>query len=74
MAKSHIRNRVRALRFAADEMTQQELAKRIGVTRHTVMAIENDKYSPSLETAFRIAEVFGVPLEDVFHYARDERD
>lgn len=69
MAETRIRNRVRELRFAAGEMTQQELAKQIGVTRHTVMAIENNKYSPSLETAFRIAEIFSVPLEQVFQYA-----
>ena len=51
-----------------DEMTQAELAKRIGVTRQTVVAIEKEKYSPSLEVAFRIARVFGVPLEAVFRY------
>jgi putative transcriptional regulator len=50
-------------------MTQQQLADRIGLTRQTVVAIEGDKYSPSLETAFRIAEVFGVPLDKVFQYA-----
>ncbi len=64
--KSRVRNRIRTLRFALREMTQQELADRIGVTRQTVNAIEGSKYSPSLEVAFRIAEVFGVPLEDVF--------
>jgi putative transcriptional regulator len=63
-----IRNAVRELR-AAHEMTQQQLADRIGLTRQTVVAIEGDKYSPSLETAFRIAEVFGVPLDKVFQYA-----
>lgn len=52
----------------ADEMTQQDLADRIGVTRQTVIAIEGGKYSPSLEVAFRIAEVFGVPLDQVFIY------
>jgi putative transcriptional regulator len=62
-----IRNQIRDLR-AAQGMTQQELADRIGVTRQTVIAIEGDKYSPSLETAFRIALVFGVPLEAVFQY------
>ncbi len=51
-----------------DEMTQAELAKRIGVTRQTVVAIEKEKYSPSLEVAFRIARVFAVPLEAVFSY------
>jgi len=56
------------LRFDHGEMTQQELADRIGVTRQTVNAIELGKYSPSLEVAFRIARVFGVPLEEVFQY------
>ena len=63
-----ITNTIRALRFARDEMTQQELADEIGVTRQTVNAIEGNKYSPSLEVAFRIARVFGVPLEQVFRY------
>ncbi len=62
-----IRNQVRELR-AARTMTQQELADRIGVTRQTVIAIEQDKYSPSLETAFKVAQVLGVPLERVFQY------
>ena len=64
---SPIRNTIRELR-AARSMTQQELADQIGVTRQTVIAIELDKYSPSLETAFRIARVFAVPLEQVFQY------
>lgn len=64
---SRIRNTIRELR-AARSMTQQELADLIYVTRQTVVAIEGDKYSPSLEVAFRIAHVFGVPLEQVFHY------
>lgn len=54
-------------------MTQQELAEKIGLTRQTVLAIEAGKYSPSLEVAFRIAEVFNVPLEEVFQYRPDER-
>jgi putative transcriptional regulator len=62
-----LRNTLRDLR-AAHSMTQQELADAIGVTRQTVIAIELDKYSPSLETAFRIARVFAVPLEQVFQY------
>jgi putative transcriptional regulator len=66
-----IRNNVRDLR-AAREMTQQQLADQIDLTRQTVIAIEGDKYSPSLETAFRISRVFGVPLEQVFQY-QDER-
>ena len=63
-----IRNTIRRLRFEHAEMTQQELADRIGVTRQTVNAIELGKYSPSLEVAFRIAAVFRVPLDEVFHY------
>jgi putative transcriptional regulator len=67
-----LRNTIRELR-ADREMTQQELAEAIGVTRQTVIAIELDKYSPSLETAFRIARVFGVPLERVFQYEEVRR-
>ena len=63
-----IRNRIRELRAATGEMTQQALADRIGVTRQTVNAIELGKYSPSLEGAFRIAAVFDVPLDDVFQF------
>ena len=63
-----VTNSVRALRFAHAEMTQAELAERVGVTRQTVIAIEQGRYSPSLELAFQIARAFGVPLEDVFHY------
>ena len=65
-----IRNEIRRLRFEHGEMTQQELAEKIGVTRQTVNAIELGKYSPTLEAAFRIAEVFGLPLESVFHYSK----
>ena len=72
MTKGRIRNNVRKLRFLGSEMTQQELAEKIGVTRQTVIAIEQDKYSPSLEVAFRIARVFGVPLEEVFQYDTSE--
>jgi putative transcriptional regulator len=64
-----IRNKVRALRFGQGEMTQAELAERIGMTRQTVAAIEQNKYSPSLEAAFRIARVFGVGVDDVFQWA-----
>jgi putative transcriptional regulator len=67
-----IRNNVRDLR-AAREVTQQQLADRIDLTRQTVIAIEGDKYSPSLETAFRIANVFEVPLEQVFQYQDDRK-
>lgn len=66
-----ITNEVRALRFHHGEMTQQELADRVGVTRQTINAIEGNKYSPSLEVAFRIARVFDVPLERVFQYGED---
>ena len=65
-------NTIRALRFANGEMTQADLADRIGVTRQTVIAIEQGRYSPSLEMAFRIARVFGVPLDDVFQYPDTE--
>jgi putative transcriptional regulator len=63
-----VRNEIRRLRFEHGEMTQQELADRIGVTRQTVVAIERAKYSPTLELAFKIAAVFGRPLEEVFRY------
>ena len=66
--KSPLRNTIRELR-AARSMTQQELADLISVTRQTVIAIEGDKYSPSLEVAFRIANVFDVPVEQIFQYA-----
>ena len=72
MTKTAITNKMRRLRFENGEMTQQALAERIGVTRQTVNAIELGKYSPSLEVAFRIARVFGVPLEDVFEYESSE--
>jgi putative transcriptional regulator len=68
MAKFLISNNIRKLRFHNDEMTQQELSKKTGVTRQTIVAIENGKYSPSLELAFRIAEVFQLKLEEVFSY------
>ncbi|MBX6355247.1 MAG: helix-turn-helix transcriptional regulator [Micromonosporaceae bacterium] len=65
---TRVTNNIRSLRFAHGEMTQAELAERIGVTRQTIIAIEQGRYSPSLEMAFRIARVFGVPLDDVFQY------
>jgi putative transcriptional regulator len=68
MSSTEIRNNIRRLRFDANEMTQAELAERIGVTRQTILAIEAAKYSPSLELAFKIARVFNVPLEAVFQY------
>jgi putative transcriptional regulator len=61
-------NQIRLLRFMANEMTQAELGERIGVTRQTVAAIEAGKYSPTLEAAFRIARVFGKPLDEVFQW------
>ena len=64
-----IRNEIRRLRFEHGEMTQQTLADKIGVTRQTVNAIEQGKYFPSLEAAFKIAAVFDQPLEKVFHYS-----
>ncbi len=68
MAERALTNTIRTLRFMAGEMTQAELGERIGVTRQTIAAIEAGKYSPTLEAAFRIAEVFGKPLEEVFHW------
>lgn len=66
MDKFLIGNHIRKLRFNADEMTQQQLADKVGVTRQTIVAIEKGNYSPSLELAFRIAFAFGLPLEEVF--------
>ena len=68
MAKYRINNNIRKLRFFQNEMTQQQLADKVGVTRQTIIAMEQEKYSPSLELAFRVAKVFGVPLEEVFTY------
>ncbi|TDO48679.1 putative transcriptional regulator [Kribbella sp. VKM Ac-2527] len=70
---TRVTNSIRALRYTRDEMTQAELAKRIGVTRQTVIAIEQGRYSPSLELAFQIAHVLGVPLDDVFQYPGEEK-
>ena len=72
MGKSRISNNIRKLRFFHDELTQQQLAEKVGVTRQTIIAMEQDKYSPSLELAFRIARVFNVPLEEVFSYEATE--
>jgi putative transcriptional regulator len=71
MGQNAIRNNIRKLRFNSAEMTQQALAEQVAVTRQTIIAIEQGKYSPSLEVAFRIARVFGVPLEEVFQYEPD---
>jgi len=72
MSKCHIKNNIRRLRFNADEMTQQELADKTGVTRQTIVAIENGKYSPTLELAFRISNVFKVPLDEVFSFSEED--
>ena len=66
--KFEITNNIRKLRFFANEMTQQDLAEKAGVSRQTIIAIEAGKYSPSLELAFRIADVFGVKIGEVFDY------
>ena len=66
-----ITNQIRRLRFDANEMTQADLAARVGVTRQTIMAIEAAKYSPSLELAFLIARAFDKPLDQVFHFTAD---
>ena len=68
MGKAEITNLIRRLRFDHGEMTQEDLARRVGVTRQTIIALEADRYIPSLGLAFRIARVFGVTVEDVFHY------
>lgn len=72
MAKSRISNNIRTLRFHHGEMTQKELADRVGVTRQTIVAMEKAKYSPSLELAFRIAHVFDLSLEEVFFYESED--
>jgi putative transcriptional regulator len=71
---TRITNEIRALRFTHGEMTQAELAERIGVTRQTVIAIEQGRYSPSLEVAFLIARVFSVGLDDVFQYPDQDEE
>jgi putative transcriptional regulator len=73
MAAKILQNQIRRLRFEHKEMTQQELADKIGVTRQTVNAIELGKYSSSLEVAFQISDVFGVPLDVVFQYGNSTR-
>ncbi|MFB9303647.1 helix-turn-helix transcriptional regulator [Kibdelosporangium philippinense] len=72
MKPTKVTNQIRALRFANGEMTQAELAERVGVTRQTIIAIEQGRYSPSLEMAFQIARVFKAALDDVFQYPGDE--
>jgi putative transcriptional regulator len=73
MAAPPISNAIRRLRFEANEMTQKDLAKAVGVTRQTIVAIENAKYSPTLELAFKIATAFGKPLEEVFIYTPPDK-
>ncbi|MEL7187323.1 MAG: helix-turn-helix transcriptional regulator [Pseudomonadota bacterium] len=68
MAKTKVKNHIRTLRFEHGEMTQQQLADAIGVTRQTIVAIEKEKYSPSLEAAFLIAKQFDRPISEVFYY------
>ena len=67
-------NTIRRLRFDHDEMTQRALGEKVGVTRQTVIAIEKGKYSPSLEVAFRIAHVFGMPIEEVFQFEPEQHE
>ena len=74
MGKSELTNRIRRLRFNNGEITQQELANRVQVTRQTIIALEANKYAPSLPLAFRIAAVFGVSVEDVFQHNTPESD
>jgi putative transcriptional regulator len=72
MGKAIIHNTIRKLRFEHNEMTQKQLADKVGVTRQTIVAIENANYSPSLELAFRISRVFNTPLEEVFIFEEIE--
>ena len=72
MSKSRISNNIRKLRFFQDEMTQQQLAEKVGVTRQTIIAMEKGRYSPSLELAFKIALVFGVSIDEAFSYEPKE--
>ncbi|MFC5448649.1 helix-turn-helix transcriptional regulator [Paenibacillus aestuarii] len=73
MANKLVGNHIRKLRFNHDEMTQQQLADKVGVTRQTIVSLEKGNYSPSLELAFRISRVFQLPLEEVFFY-EDEKE
>ena len=72
MDKGQVHNNIRKLRFNHNEMTQEQLAEIVGVTRQTIIAIEGGKYAPSLDLAFRIALAFGVPLEEVFAYTPED--
>ena len=73
MTVAKMGNRIRRLRFDHDEMTQEELAKRAGCTRQTIIALEQGKYVPSITLAFQIARAFGVSLEDIFQYEEEKR-
>ena len=68
MGKDEVKNRIRRLRFDHGEMTQEELARRVGCTRQTIIALEQGKYVPSVTLAFRLARAFGLTVEDVFQY------
>ncbi|AZN38342.1 helix-turn-helix transcriptional regulator [Paenibacillus albus] len=70
MGKTLVGNHIRKLRFNHNEMTQQQLADKVGVTRQTIVALEKGNYSPSLELAFRFAQVFELPLEEIFYYGK----
>lgn len=72
MEKNNLSNQIRRLRFENDQMTQQELADKAGVTRQTIIAIEAGKYAPSLPLAFKLARTFGVSIEDVFQYENEQ--
>jgi putative transcriptional regulator len=72
MVRARINNRIRRLRFDHGEMTQEELAERAGCTRQTIIALEQGKYVPSIELAFKIARTFSVPLEEVFQYEQSQ--
>ena len=72
MTKSYIKNNIRVLRFHAGEMTQQQLADAVNASRQTIVAIEKGNYSPSLELAFKIANVFNLPINEVFSYEKGE--
>jgi len=72
MGSEHLSNNIRRLRFENGQMTQQQLADRVGVTRQTIIAIESGKYAPSLPLAFRIARSFGAPIEQIFQYDEQE--
>ena len=73
MANAGVNNRIRRLRFDHDEMTQEELANKVGCTRQTIIALEQGKYVPSIELAFKIAQSFRVTLEEVFQYEEERR-